>query len=594
MLDTTRNGQCQHPPTSLSSTIYVPVASPPTPAPSPGPTLITPNPMQVQLTQYDPVSLSRIEFANLAAHGPAARRRYLASLLGDCTHSELLFISQTITPMLKRDFFAKLPPELAYHILSFIDDPKTLARTGQVCRRWRDLVTDEYLWKRLCQHYNFPLSIPSPEYIESDDQIPETSSFRRCLHSPDPSYRKHFQYSYTLMCNMRRGGTLLQSHRTSVVTPDGGVITSVAMDYDQVVVGLANSKIHVFNADSGVMARTLIGHELGVWAVHLRLSRTPSRNISTKPSDICCSSEGWGQPNPIVVSGGCDKRLRVWDVVSGRCIYILEGHTSTIRCIRVLHNRPVAVSGSRDATVRVWNIQEGRLLRVLQGHQQSVRCLDVCGNRVVSGSYDTTCRVWNVDTGECLHVLRGHGLQIYSVAFDGVHIASGGIDTTVRVWDANSGNCIALLPGHTALVCQLQLSSSAGLLATGGSDGRVITFSLRDYSPLQRIAAHDSSVTSLQFDSNFLITAGNDGRVRVYETQSGAHVIDLSERSESVWKVACKYGTCAIMCRRAGKMVMEIWSFRPKECSPEPQRFLPRTNSYPRGGAAYYSRSSQG
>ncbi|KAI6041228.1 WD40 repeat-like protein, partial [Pisolithus marmoratus] len=637
----------------------MPIASPPTPAPSPGPTLTTPNPpLQAQLTQVDPVSLSRIEFANLAAHGPAARRRYLASLLSDCTHSELLFISQTITPMLKRDFFAKLPPELAYHILSFIDDPKTFARASQVCRRWHDLITNEYLWKRLCQRYNFPLSIRSPEYTESDDHIPESfhSLFKRAGEhtqhhdSPNtsfqlppsptpagPSYRKHFQYSYTLMRNMRRGGTLLQSHRMSVVTPDGGVITSVAMDYDQVVVGLANSKIHVFNADSGVMSRTLIGHELGVWAVHLvsrggfwqenpggvdnlnrpddepqdrevllppelrralaldgpkQLPHTSARSISEKPSDICCASEGWGQPNPIVVSGGCDKRLRVWDVVSGRCIYVLEGHTSTIRCIRVLHNRPVAVTGSRDATVRVWNIQEGRLLRVLQGHQQSVRCLDVCGNRVVSGSYDTTCRVWNVDTGECLHVLRGHGLQIYSVAFDGVHIASGGIDTTVRVWDAKSGNCLALLPGHTALVCQLQLSSSAGLLATGGSDGRVITFSLRDYSPLQRIAAHDSSVTSLQFDSNFLITAGNDGRVRVYETQSGAHVIDLSERSESVWKVACNYGTCAIMCRRAGKTVMEIWSFRPRENNSEPQGFLPRTNSYPRSGAPYYSRLS--
>jgi len=78
-----------------------------------------------------------------------------------------------------------------------------------------------------------------------------------------------------------------------------------------------------------------------------------------------------------------------------RCIYVLDGHTSTIRCIRVLHNRPLAVTGSRDTTIRVWNIQKGTLLRVLQGHQQSVRCLDVCGNRVVSGSYDATCRVSN-------------------------------------------------------------------------------------------------------------------------------------------------------------------------------------------------------
>ena len=75
------------------------------------------------------------------------------------------------------------------------------------------------------------------------------------------------------------------------------------------------------------------------------------------------------------------------------CIYILRGHTATIRCARVLHNRPIAVTGSRDTTVRVWDIQKGRMLRILQGHSNSVRCLDVCGNKVVSGSYDASCRV---------------------------------------------------------------------------------------------------------------------------------------------------------------------------------------------------------
>lgn len=126
-------------------------------------------------------------------------------------------------------------------------------------------------------------------------------------------------------------------------------------------------------------------------------------------SDMCCASQGWGQPNSLVVSGGCDKVLRVWDIMSGydrvipylflfltsfsQCIYVLAGHTSTIRCMRVLHNRPIAVTGSRDSTLRVWDVQRGRGLRVLAGHEDSVRCLDVCGNRVVSASYDTTCRV---------------------------------------------------------------------------------------------------------------------------------------------------------------------------------------------------------
>jgi len=103
---------------------------------------------------------------------------------------------------------------------------------------------------------------------------------------------------------------------------------------------------------------------------------------------------------------------------------------------------------------------------------------------------------------------------------------------------------------------------------TGGSDGRVITFSLATYTALHRIAAHDSSVTSLQFDpdSDFLVTAGNDGRVKLWELGSGQWVRDLSELSTSALKVGCVWrdGCVAVMCKRDGKTVVEVWSMRPK------------------------------
>ena len=172
--------------------------------------------------------------------------------------------------------------------------------------------------------------------------------------------------------------------------------------------------------------------------------------------------------------------------------------------------------------------------------------------------------------------------QIYCVSYDGVRIASGGLDTHVRIWDPKTGSvhlrpsipldeftifllraCLALLQGHTALVCQIQLSPT--ILATGGSDGRVITFSLETYTILQRIAAHDSSVTTLQFDENFLVTGGNDGRVRLFETKTGKYIRDLAEPSESVWKVGYVGNTCAIMCKKARKTVIEVWSHDPPE-----------------------------
>ncbi|KAG1737224.1 hypothetical protein EDB19DRAFT_1719307, partial [Suillus lakei] len=105
---------------------FMPIVSPPTPAPSPRPSLPYSD-VSTPLSPYDPSIPS--EFSTLIT-SPALRKQYLVSILHECSPAELRFISQTITPMLKRDV-----AELALHILAYVDDPRTLARASQVCRR---------------------------------------------------------------------------------------------------------------------------------------------------------------------------------------------------------------------------------------------------------------------------------------------------------------------------------------------------------------------------------------------------------------------------------------------------------------------------
>ncbi|KAH9077666.1 WD40 repeat-like protein [Lactarius deliciosus] len=567
--------------------------------------------------------------------GRFARQDYLAAILTHCNSSELFFISTRIGPLLKRDFLADLPIVLACRILNFVDHPRTLTRIACVSRKWYALVQSEQVWQGLASVYHFDLALQGAGELEAEESdaigvthsnLPHVLTLPRLSRSPRalqqaPSSQSLFKHSWSTLINWKRGGRCLHAHRIPVPDPDSGVVTSVALDADWLVAGLVNHRIYVFSTHTGLLVRTLVGHELGVWTVNLVShggALDPSHPLppSSNPDEVICESgvldpqgldhllppsmraalaldaqcptiapaptqesgssraesarsdvagttHGWGQPSSLVVSGGCDKDVRVWDVRTGLTLYVLRGHTSTVRCLKVLHNRPVAVSGSRDGTLRVWDVQRGRMLRVLAGHAESVRSLDVCGNRLVSGSYDCTCRLWDVDTGECLQVFRGHLNQIYTVAFDGKVVASGGLDTTVRVWDAHTGHCTAMLQGHTALVCSLQLMPHT--LITGGADGRVLAFALPDLRVRTRIAAHDSSVTSLQFDDQFLVTGGNDGRVRLFDVGLGAYLRDITAPSETVWKVVFRREVCAVLCRRAGKTTVEIWSFNPHE-----------------------------
>lgn len=102
--------------------------------------------------QSDILQTIRSSFATLT---PANRKRILGDLLSECDIDQLVYVSNAIAPRLKRDFLRDLPVEIALHVLSFIDDPRTLIRASGVSRFWRIMLTDEYTWKAMCHKHNF-------------------------------------------------------------------------------------------------------------------------------------------------------------------------------------------------------------------------------------------------------------------------------------------------------------------------------------------------------------------------------------------------------------------------------------------------------
>ncbi|KAL7420179.1 hypothetical protein Q5752_005145 [Cryptotrichosporon argae] len=769
------------------------VLSPPTPAPSPSPSGRW-HERYADGDTYSPSSLLD-QFRGLPAKD---RFAFLVGMVDELRPNEALVVSRKIEPRLRRDFLRELPAELALHCLSFVDDAKTLARAAAVSRYWFDLLQDEQTWQTMVErralapasNVGIPRSpmrllkragpVDYPPHVWPEHmRVPDGSAFLGFgqggggKRDPPTSFKEMFKTAYQTEANWRSGGRLLLTHTST----EDGVVTTVAMDDEHIVIGMANSRIHIFDAMTGQYRRSLLGHESGVWALvlvsgtrsatharatdrrtrgpgsssatatataspagaayhahrvqtHARAHAAPTSRhtyrddgharrasfnapapdlvppagtgpmppgfdgyagASTQPpahahagpsyssvngfpppfagpppsaysyvssapsmgagtglgvttpgifdhasgrgprpasaraasrpreqakhseqavetSDVCGTARGWGQERTVVVSGGCDRAVKVWDVETGLCLFSLRGHTSTIRCLKVLNDRPIAVSGSRDCTLRVWDVERGEMVRVLEGHEGSVRCVEVSGNRAVSGSYDFTCRLWDVDTGECLQVLRGHYHQIYAVAFDGVRIVSGSLDSTVRVWSAETGDCTAILQGHTSLVGQLQLAYPR--LVTAGSDGRVIIFDLSaaggaavsasamapsasapssiggpapmhgamagaaaqaPLGPLapgttvHRLCAHDNSVTSLQFDDRFVLSGGNDGRVKLWDIHSGAFIRELVRPCDAVWRIVSRGDLCAVLCQRAGRIVLDLLDFRPDD-----------------------------
>ena len=103
------------------------------------------------------------------------------------------------------------------------------------------------------------------------------------------------------------------------------------------------------------------------------------------------------------------------------------------------HDCRQALSASQDHTLRVWDIETGRCLHILEGHTSNIMGLAWSrdDNFVLSASWDKTVRLWNMELGKCLHVFQGHRGNVWAAAWsaDGRYAFSGDQEGGIRAWD---------------------------------------------------------------------------------------------------------------------------------------------------------------
>ncbi len=235
--------------------------------------------------------------------------------------------------------------------------------------------------------------------------------------------------------------------------------------------------------------------------------------------DICFSSNG----NALCIAD--NNSIKVYSTESRELINEFKnGHTGQIMTIDISKDSSLLVSGGKDSTIVVWDFAANRILHSLHYQKVIITAVKISpDNRyLISGGSDSKVYLYDLKRNEPIHEFSEHTKDITSLAFspDGCLFASASGDHLISIYDIESKTLVASLSGHKNWVRSISFSPDGTKLISCGDDSKVIKWEISDLNNI--IIAQLSRegfdwFLSVDFneDSRTYVTGGIDGKIRI-------------------------------------------------------------------------------
>jgi translation initiation factor 3 subunit I len=189
---------------------------------------------------------------------------------------------------------------------------------------------------------------------------------------------------------------------------------------------------------------------------------------------------------------------------------------------------------------------------ILKGHERSITHLKYNreGDLLFSCSKANFPCVWYSETGERLGTYNGHNGSVSScdVTFDTTKLITGSGDAVVKLWDVETGQQIHSLPPQVSVrTVEFAEGDRQFMVLTDNVMGKPSTISIYNVNDMGRpagapreIPIKDVKIMHAMWGplNKTIITAGQDGAIRVYDTDTLSLVQENRDHAKSINKMS--------------------------------------------------------
>ena len=278
-------------------------------------------------------------------------------------------------------------------------------------------------------------------------------------------------------------------------------------------------EINIRDVTTGELVRVLKGHKGIVWT------------LQTSPTDN------------LLISGGLDTTLILWDLTSYKPRYCLTGHTQQINAAVFSPDGNQIASVSVDKTLCIWDTHTGKLLTIWPCETEP-QCISFSpdGHYLAIGGNDGTINIWSLQTRQVELKFQAHKYWVSSVAFSpcGNYLASGSADATTKLWNPQTGQLLRIATVYTSLVWSLAFSPDGHYLAVGSNDHTIRLWEMPQKRLFKALQGFSSWVNSVRFhpQKSLLVSGSSDHQVRVWDIETGELIKTLEGQRDAVLGVA--------------------------------------------------------